>query len=790
MGTSQLVGTTISHYEILEKIGEGGMGEVYKAEDTRLGRNVALKFLPKRFAENRLALERFQSEARAASALDHPNICAIYDVGEHEGQPFIVMQYLEGQTLKQRITGKPLETNELLDLGIQIADALNAAHSEGIVHRDIKTSNIFITKGNHLKVLDFGVAKVMEPEVDPGMTTAELTTETYSTIGTAAYMSPEQALAKQLDRRTDVFSLGVVLYEMATSQLPFQGENVVAVFDQILNKVPTTPVRLNPDVPEQLEKIIDKCLEKDRNIRYQTAIELRVDLKRLQLEQSEPVADSDRVRDEDAPRGRYLMPALAGGVLLIVLLVLAFLWPSTPAPASELIDSIAVLPIENRTDDPELNFLAEGITQGAIHRLSQLEQLSRVVPGVEMERFRERGVDTSRAGEELGVQGIVTGYLRQTGEEIALYVELIDARYDRSLWGERFTRTRSDLLEIEEEFATELADVLGLQLTGEQKEELTRRYTENVEAYQLYLRGRYYWNQRSKEGFEQAISHFTQAIDLDPGYALAYAGLADAFLLQGVYRHEVGSEALQAADEAATRARELDDSLAEAHASAGLLAIFRYDWDTAEEALLRGIQLNPKYSTAHHYHGLYLRGRGRFEEALTELRQAQALDTLSPRITLDLGKELSRRGEYDLAIEQFSNALELQPDFASAYANLGRAYLAQGSYQEALTRFQRGAELDPDIGGPWLAYFFAVREQEEEALELLEELEDSSARPSEIAAVYTGLGEMDQALEWLDRTLDPDELDDFWLRWSDFEFDPLRDDPRFQDLLRRMNLAP
>ena len=772
------------------------MGEVYRAEDTKLGRNVAVKFLPEELAQNRESLERFQREARAASALDHPNICTIYDIGEHEGQPFIVMQYLTGQTVRDRIAGAPIETDVLLEWGIQVADALDAAHAEGIIHRDIKPSNVFITQRGHIKVLDFGVAKlIQEPEADPAMATipptAEQTTETYTTIGTAAYMSPEQALAKPLGPRTDLFSLGAMLYEMATGTLPFQGDNVVAVFNQLLNKVPTSPVRLNPDVPEQLEKIIEKCLEKDQRIRYQTAIELRVDLKRLQIELSEPAADGDPVREEDTPRRRsYWVPALAGGVLVIVLLGLAFLGPFSSVPPSEPIDSIAVLPIENRTNDPELNFLAEGITQGAIHRLSQLEQLNRVVPGVAMERFREQGVDPSQVGEELGVQGIVTGYLRQTGEEIALYVELIDARSDRSLWGGRFIRTRLDLLEIEEQFATELADVLGLQLTGEQKEELTRRYTENIEAYQLYLRGRYYWNQRSKEGFEQAIGHFNQAIDLDPNYALAYAGLADAFLLQGVYRHEVGSEALQAANQAATRARELDESLAEAHASAGLLAIVRYDWDTAEDELLRGLQLNPKYPTVHHYHGLYLKARELFDEALAELRQAQALDPLSPRITLDLGLELTRRGEYDRAIEQLSNALELQPNFASMHASLGRAYLAQGSYEEALTSLERGRELDLNIGGTWLAYFFAVRGQEEEALKLFEELEESSARPSEIAAVYAGLGEMDQAFDWLDRTLDPDELDDFWLHWSDFEFAPVRDDPRFQNLLQRMNLQP
>jgi len=399
-------------------------------------------------------------------------------------------------------------------------------------------------------------------------------------------------------------------------------------------------------------------------------------------------------------------------------------------------------------------------------------------------------VDVTSLAEDLGVEGIVTGYLRLLEEEIVLNVELVDARDNRSIWGDRFTRTRSDLLEIEEEFATEIAKALGLELTGEEEEELTKRYTDNVEAYQLYLRGRYYWNQRSKAGFEQAIGHFNQAIDIDPGYALAYAGLADALVLQGVYRHVPGQEALQAAEKAATSARDLDDSLAEAHASLGLLAIFRFDWEVAERELLRGLQLNPKYPTAHHYHGHYLKARGQFDEALAEYRQAQALDPLSPRITMDLGLELTRKGEYDLAIEQFSNALELQPNFATAHANLGRAYLRKGLHQEALSSLRRGADLEFIIGATRLAYFLAVTEQKEEALELLEELEGSNAGPSEIAAVYVGLGEIDKAFEWLDQAVEPERLDSFWLQSSGFEYDPIRDDPRFHDLLGRMNLMP
>ena len=488
-----MIGQTVSHYKILEEIGSGGMGVVYRAEDTRLGRNVALKFLPEKFARNCEALERFQREARAASALDHPNICAIYDIGEHEGQPFIVMQYLEGQTLRDRMASGPIEIDQLLELGVQVTDALDAAHTEGIIHRDIKPSNIFINKRGHGKVLDFGVAKLIQaPEADSEMptipATGNLTTKAGTIVGTMAYMSPEQALEKPIDLRTDFFSPGVMLYEMATGQLPFQGDNSVAIFNKVLNKAPIPPIRLNPDTPDPLEAIVHKCLEKKRDVRYQTAIELLVDLRRLQRDRVGESALTAQVAEEGtAPRRSHVWSALAGAVLVIVIVAVAWFWPFSSARPSETIDSIAVLPIENRTNDPGLNSLAEGITQGAIHRLSQVEQLKRVVPGIAMERYTQQGVDMGMVGEELGVQGIVTGYLRQTGEEIALYAELVDARNNRSLWGGRFIRTRSDLLEIEEQVATELADILERQLTGEQKEELTKRYTGNVEAYQLYL---------------------------------------------------------------------------------------------------------------------------------------------------------------------------------------------------------------------------------------------------------------------------------------------------------------
>ncbi len=817
------------------------MGEVYLAEDTQLQRKVALKVLPTEVAANQDRMRRFVQEAKAAAALNHPNNAHIYEIGADGGVNFIAMELIEGVTLREKIHREKTDLIKLLRYLQHVAEGLAKAHAAGIVHRDLKPDNIMITRDGHAKILDFGLAKLVEQARPSDLSDQEISaaatvampprSQPGMVIGTVGYMSPEQAQGKtnEIDHRSDIFSFGCILYEAVTGHRTFEGKDAIDTLNKIIRE-PVAPIsHFRPDAPNHLQRIVRRCLAKDPEDRYQTIKDVAIELRELRRELADSIgvdttvppigsevtsagataagtsaaliSTSPSSSSAHASSAEYIVSGIkqhkiAAAITLIVLVIggvgLGLYLHARNTQVA--IESIAVLPFQNRSTEADSEYLSEGLAESLIYRLSQLPNL-KVSPTSSVFRYKGKEIDPIKVGQELGVNAVLSGRIVQRGDNLTISAELVDVRYNKLLWGEQYDRKMSDLLATQREIAREIVEKLKLKVSGEEKG-LAKHYTDSNEAYQLYLKGRFYWNKRTEEGMQKSLEYFQQAIEKDPNFALAYSGLADAYNLLGAQDAVAGgippTEVLPKAKAAALKALEIDNTLAEAHVS---LAHVKYyydrDWPAAEREFKRAIELNPNYPVAYHWYAVYLMSAGRLDEALAQSRRAQELDPLSLPINMTLGWVLLIARQYDQSVEQLRKTLEMDPNFIQTHHRLGLVYEQEGKYDEAIAEFRQVLNLSAGkpLGIATLAHAYALAgkrgEAQKELAELLEMSKQRYVSPASIAIIYAALGNKDQAFAWLEKAVEGRDQTLVRLK-VDPRFDSLRSDPRFADLVRRV----
>jgi len=743
-----MIGKTISHYRILEKLGEGGMGVVYKAEDTRLKRTVALKFLPSELTRDPEAKGRFIQEAQAASALDHSNICNIHEIDETpEGQLFICMACYGGETLKERIARGPLGMDEAARIAAQIGEGLAKAHAAGIVHRDMKPANIMITSEGTVKILDFGLAK---------LTGRTKHTKTGTTLGTVAYMSPEQARGAAVDYRTDIWSFGVILYEMLAGVPPFHGEYDQAVIYSILNDEPRSVTSIRLDVPGSIGGIIEQCLEKDPESRYGSVEELTKDIRQIEVAWR-PIS------------------------------------PRTAVEKSKELPSIAVLPFRDMSPARDQEYFCEGIAEELINGLAQIAGL-RVAARTSAFQFKDKDLDVRRVGKELSVASVLEGSVRKAGARLRITAQLINVADGYHLWSEKYDRELEDIFAIQDEISMAIVEKLRGRLLKEEKSKLVKRRTEDEEAYNLYLKGRYYWNRRHEGGIQKAIELFQQAAAKDPLCAPGYVGIADCYNVSAILGFMDPRIAYANSKEAVAKALDIDDDLAEAHASLGWIKTFHdWDWSGAEAEFLKAFQLNPNYANAHYFYSLYLCVMGRYDESFAEISRALELDPIDLVFNTIQAVTLYWGRRYDAAIEQLQKTLDMDPNFYIANLYLGSALAAKEMWREAVETFTRASAVSP--GNPFaighIGYALAASGRKKEALEVLDRLEELSKErfvgSYHKAVVHLGLNADDRMFAYLERAFHEKES---WLTMLNTLplWDSVRSDPRFIGLMRKMGL--